>query len=198
MGQRLCIVDALTSIKTRLMERTCDCIILIKSVIDTSVLFAVKRSKYIFILLSLVGCNRALPIQKMLSIEPALQPYVQEFEAAGASVGHKIIVDNLSMHFVTNLPAETLGECWMMNRGASGTPRIFMNANVWPSLTVSQQKAVAFHELAHCVLWLVHDTTWITMGINYIPRSIMYPYIQSGYVYDTYWSYYVNELFNGP
>jgi len=198
MVQKLCGAAVQMKNKIKLMVKTCDFITRIKAVNGFVVLFVIKRSSYFFLLLSLFGCNRHLPIHKVVSIDPILQPYVNEFVQAAAANGHPVTIDNLSMHFVNTLPATTNGECYMMAEGNDGTPLIYINANTWPSWSEALRKGITFHEMGHCILWLEHDTTMIiTSRSDFIPRSIMYPYSLNDYIYLTYWNYYMNELFNG-
>lgn len=86
----------------------------------------------------------------------------------------------------------------MNNQGTTGVPLVQISSDEWPNLGTVQRQALLHHELGHCVLWLQHDPTWITTpDDDYIPKSIMYPYIESEEVYVKYWNYYVYELFTG-
>lgn len=197
MEQKSCGVAVRVKNKIKHMAKTCDFITRIKAVNGSVALFVVRRSKYFFILMSLVGCNQSL-IQKDLSLDPQLTPYAKEFVTTSEAYGHPLVIDNLSMHFGTNLGPDILGECWAKNKGINGTPTVLISSELWPDLSEIERKAVVFHELGHCVLWLEHDENWIRIGPDYITRSIMYPYIQPEIIYLNYWNYYMNELFNGP
>jgi hypothetical protein len=158
----------------------------------------------VFIAVLLLGCNRSLTVPKIVSIDPALQSYVDAFVAAGHAAGHNIVIDNLTMHFATNSQmngntGDAVGECMMMDEGTTGTPRVLIDSDAWVLFSEPVKQAIIFHELGHCVLWLQHDTTEITTSRwDYIPRSIMYPYVQMTITYEEYWNYYTMELFNGP
>lgn len=153
-------------------------------------------NKIILILLVLTGCNQNIKRQSELSLNKDLAPYVQEFIQAGVSVGKRVVVDDLSLHFSDRLDADVAGQCQPNDKGTYGTPTILISTKYWPSLTEILRRQVMFHELGHCVLWLDHDETWVTIGQDYIPRSIMYPSMQNEYIYAVHWDYYVNELFN--
>lgn len=156
---------------------------------------------WVILFLALGACNQKLRVPKMLSIDPNLAGYVQDFEAESRAAGRPVVVDNLSLHFVTTLGTNplgiTIGECEAMNRGEYGTPRIFIALDTWGGLTPMLRKEVLFHEMGHCVLWLEHDETMITLNGWYIPKSIMYPSIQAESTYAMFWPYYMHELFTG-
>lgn len=157
------------------------------------------RSKEIILLLSFVlaGCNQHLKPYKILSIDPQLQPYFYSFLKDAADLGHPILVDNLSMHFVTNLiPSSHQGVC----EKNKNPPRILISLQYWQSFQEIEKKALVYHELGHCVLGLEHDNEYICFSEynECIPRSLMYPYSISAWFYSKYWNYYASELFNGP
>lgn len=193
MERELCTVDVKTKIKIRLMGVICAFTMPISKAIGTAVRFAVKRSNFFIMLLSLAGCGHKMEAPKVVSIDSKLNDYVQDFVVAGASVHHPVVIDNLIVQFSSSLTAPTEAECFN-----SSTPRILVNSNIWFEFSEIEQEAIMFHELGHCILNLGHDTTMITLGGDYIPRSIMYPYSQSDQIYLDHWDYYVNELFNGP
>jgi len=202
MVQKLCGAIAPMKTKIKLMAKTCVSIILTKMLHGFVVLFADKRSNLFITIFFLVGCNQKLQHTKMVSIDPSLQPYADQFVAAGQASGHNIVIDDLSMHFAPSADmqaaSDVVGECFMMNNGQDQTPILLIDSDFWATISEPVKQGLTFHELGHCVLFLYHDTVSITTSLNdYIPRSIMYPYISNEIVYITYWLYYTNELFNG-
>jgi hypothetical protein len=148
------------------------------------------------LLLSLAGCNTKLHIEKLVSIDPTFQSYVNDFVREGKAVGKNIVIDNLSIHFTNNLTGETLGECFSYNHGTDGTPLILINSQDWLAEIDDYKRIVMFHEMGHCVLWREHITTF-NGPFGYI-TSIMFPYIQNDVsIYYSNWSYYMKELFYG-
>lgn len=190
MVQKLCGVVARAIIKIKNMVKTCDFTTRINAVSGFVVLFVVKRNNLFVILFSLIGCQEQ---SYVVFIDPVLQPYAQSFIESGQSVNYPIVIDNLVMKFSTNLPVNINGQCALRQ-----TPIILINKYVWSLLPEITKKALVFHELGHCVLYLQHDMIWIMIGSDTIPRSIMYPYLQKDLVYLNHWDYYINELFNGP
>lgn len=151
-------------------------------------------NKVLFVISFLIGCSSPEP--KVLFVDKAFTSYVEEFIHAGASVNHPVTVDNLIIVFSTELDDDILGVC---EQTTDGTPRIQISLQNWVTSIEIEKKAVVFHELGHCVLWLDHDEVWInTLQSDNVPRSLMYPYIEDAYIYTKYWNYYINELFNGP
>jgi hypothetical protein len=156
-------------------------------------------NKTIFLIIySLLGCNTSLALPKHVVIDPVFQPFVQDFIQDAASVGHPIIIDNLVIHFTTKLELIYLGECQDWSHGRYGTPIIKISQQNWSSLQLQARKSLLYHELGHCVLWLDHDDSWITTSLgDSIPRSLMYTSGDYSIAELKYWSYYINELFNG-
>lgn len=139
----------------------------------------------------LIGCNSQLIAQKIVSIDPVLDGYVENFIQIGHLEGHDIIIDNLVLHFTANLGEEILGQCSL-----GVTPAILISEYYWDALTEIEKTITVFHELGHCILLRSHDEVEINMGGYVVPQSVMYPYILEGEIYSTYWKYYTHELFN--
>lgn len=151
------------------------------------------------IAVALVGCNQKLKVQKVYSVPAVFQEYVDGFEDEAKAVGKPIFVDNISIRFSKpgQLDDNTLGQCTDMNKGEYGTPHIEMNIDDWDDMSLTERKAVLYHELGHCVLWRDHDEGYVTENGEYIVKSIMFPYIQDDGTYLRHWSYYMHELFYG-
>lgn len=150
--------------------------------------------KLSFCLMFLLGCNRNLEQQKIVSIDSSLQPYVNDFVDEGRSEGVTIVIDNLSVRFADDIPGVAIGQCSMFDHGTVGTPSIIIERAYWDSHSEIAKKVVIFHELGHCVLFREHVWGWTASNIV---ASIMYYSIQYDSMYSNNWAYYMHELFHG-
>lgn len=138
--------------------------------------------------LFLTGCNRDLPVSKMISIDPTFQTYVNDFVTEAKNQNYPLSIDDISIHFDSSLDVTTLGEC---RRYSQGTPLILINQQDWPNENDVIHRVLLFHELGHCILNREHLNT-LTNGIV---TSIMYLYMQNSSMYSDNWAYYMHELF---
>lgn len=149
-----------------------------------------------FILLT--GCMTRFIAPKAVSIDPELQPYINEFLIDARVNGVNVVIDDLIVKFASNLGTDILGDCYMNDRGQDGPPLVQISIDEWPTLGPYQRQSLLFHELGHCVFWYEHDQSWVTTPLgDYIPKSIMFPYIEPENIMETYWNYYVIEFFTG-
>lgn len=155
------------------------------------------KALMIFCLLLLTACNRKLELSKEVYIDIELAPYVTEFVADSVAVGRPVFIDNLIVKFQSGLGGDVLGECQDANGGTEGTPNIYINSDNWDEQSAISKKAIMYHELGHCVLFLGHDETMININGYLIAKSIMYPWIQADNIYRDHWNSYVYELFTG-
>ena len=152
--------------------------------------------RYVFVLfLFLSACGGLFEGPPVVSIEPALQEYVDNFLVEGASRGHPIQITDLIVRFSPDLGDNVLGECWT---GGSSTPTIYISMRYWPYETVVYRRIIMFHELGHCVLNREHELTGRIRNGYCTPSSIMWPYIiDETNMYLTNWNDYMVELFTG-
>lgn len=112
-------------------------------------------------------------------IDPELAPILAMYRAAAPNSGH---YDNFTEFQFGELPANTLGHCYITRYGWSTERRVIMRRIAGEALTV-----VALHELAHCLHDVPHSND---------PQSIMAAQL---YVNEAYWAEYLpkrlQELF---
>lgn len=153
--------------------------------------------RLILICFTLIGCA---PIGKVqlasLSVDPEIQPYVTIYENESTRMGHPIVVRNLEARFgPTDFRGPTvIGYC--QRSSWSYTPLVVINREFWNSASSNEREHLMFHELGHCLLDLDHDDAVILIGIDWVPRSIMNPYIFEESVYVAHREYYLQNLFN--
>jgi hypothetical protein len=155
----------------------------------------------------LLGCNRGLPLPApQVSIDPVLQPYVNDFVADAASVGRTIDINNLIVQFAPDLGnsslGETVGECKIQyyNGNVYGTPTILIDRPFFEGTDAWSRHTVMYHEMGHCVLFRVHRLDWISLYgpdlfQHSIASSIMYPYVVASADAQMFSNYYVSEMF---
>lgn len=71
---------------------------------------------------------------------------------------------------------------------------IILDREFWDEITDAGREELIFHEFGHCILNLGHDSTFVLINGNVMPKSIMYPYIIGGTVYLDNRGYYLEEL----
>lgn len=132
----------------------------------------------------------------IVSIDPALQEYVDEFVAESNHQGRHVRITDLSVHFTPKLTGTHLASC--DNYHGDDTNIILVDASKWEWESPEYRKAMMFHELGHCVLNRPHLLTWSIRNGRWIVDSIMFPDIQSDTsMYVDNWDYYMVELFTG-
>jgi len=103
-----------------------------------------------------------------------------------------------SIYFANNINPY-IGMCsyYYNYDGVYNTIRI--NPDYWYNISQYQKEQLMFHELAHCIYKLQHDTTIVTLRTYNnkmkCPKSIMYP-ILFDTCYNNYRTYYLEELRN--
>jgi hypothetical protein len=118
-------------------------------------------------------------------------PYVSRFEDTSIDFGNAVKVDNLVVQFgQMDTPAEH-GVCDITGDGSP--PTITIDQAYWNQADENTREALIFHELGHCVLRRVHETT---IAANGEPESMMYPYTMDKQVYAKYRQQYLQELYS--
>lgn len=124
-------------------------------------------------------------------IEPALEQYVQSFQADSNRLGRPMAITNLVVQFDT-LDSKVIANC---TRG-NGTSVIRFSTtyyNYYMSQGMeSDIEQVMYHELGHCILGLSHNDT--KAGQYNWPSSIMNTYHFAGWLYSQYKHDYLLEL----
>lgn len=99
--------------------------------------------------LLLTGCGH----ERVVSIEPVYQIYVDTFIAEAAKRGRTIIIDDLIIQTVPKLDGYTFGMCevatWF-------TPTISVSKKLWDIHYEPQREILILHELGHCILGYDH------------------------------------------
>jgi len=157
--------------------------------------------------LGLTACNRSLPLPPpQVSIDPALQKYVDAFVADGATAGRNLDITNLIVRFSPPLGSsslgETVGECKTQYYEGNiyGTPTILIDQDFFNATDEWSRHTLLYHELGHCVLFRVHRFDWISLYgpdlyQHSIASSIMYPYVIASADAQMFANYYVSEMF---
>lgn len=129
-----------------------------------------------------------------LQIDPPFQGYVNAFEQVSSEQGSALVISDLIVQFGSTPSLNETGVCeWAENE----TPRITLNERIWNTLSDYDRQEVMFHELGHCVLKRIHQTSEIMAysGTVRIAESVMYPYRISGTIYRDNITHYNGELF---
>lgn len=134
-----------------------------------------------------LGCGSPT---KRAEIDPALQPYVDEF-----SRQFGMTVDWIPTKFKV-LEGNWVGVCEYSGEGEDFKAiAINIDPDYWEDADEGERESLIMHEFGHCVLQRDHDDAWITMGGQRIPRSVMNSYVFSGSLYLAFKDYYMKELF---
>lgn len=125
--------------------------------------------------------------KKQAYIEPEFEYFVDLFE-----LEQKVTVD-IEMKFA-KLELPSVGMCYyyQYQDGTREFVNIEIDPDYWQSTSETRKEVLLFHELGHCVLGRDHDEQKVYYTV---PKSIMYPYLFE-HAYQTYRSYYVEELQN--
>lgn len=147
----------------------------------------------IFICISLINCKK----DKIYSVPPEIQPYIDRFIAEGKARNQNIIIDNLVVIYEQNLNVDGLnaaGVC-TFNKKNPHTIKLDTTSGNWQN-NLSSREQLIFHELGHCVLERNHTSIKFESD-NF--KSIMKPSGEQLYGPNTTnfkRSYYLDELFN--
>lgn len=132
--------------------------------------------------------------EAFLQVDSAFSDYVHNFEQVAAQEHQPLVINDLVVSFGDTPNLNETGVCeWAENT----TPTVIVNQRIWNTLNDYDKQEVIFHELGHCILRRVHQSTEIMAYNNtmQIPESIMYPYRITGSVYRDNMVHYNDELF---
>jgi len=101
--------------------------------------------RYLILLVILSSCGK-------LYIDPALQPYIDQFELAGNIPTGPLVA---KFGVLTRVTGEE-GEC---STNFFSAPTITINPTFWAFASETDRTLVVFHELGHCVLNRAHNNT---------------------------------------
>lgn len=140
-----------------------------------------------------------------VSIDPALEPYVDRFVSDAKAQGVELDITNLIVQFGDLGPAPAQGSGADAEIGFcewSATPTITINNNPnalnhWALADDRFHEWAMYHELGHCVLNRGHTSAlWTALDGSSEPESIMYPYAPNLSEYGANRAHYVEELFD--
>lgn len=152
-----------------------------------------KIIPYFIGILFLLNCKK----DKIYSVPPEIQPYINSFIAEANSRGINLVIDDLVVIYEENLNVngvDAAGVC-SFNKKEPHTIKLDTTSGNWQN-SLSSREQLIFHELGHCVLNRSHTDIKFASD-NY--KSIMKP---SGEQLYGPWAanykrtYYLDELFN--
>ncbi|MBC7385228.1 MAG: hypothetical protein H7301_03575 [Cryobacterium sp.] len=132
--------------------------------------------------------------ESFLQVDAPFVDFVSNFEQVAAQESSPMVVNDLVVVFGSTPTLNETGVCeWAENE----TPRIIINQSIWNTLNDYDRQEVIFHELGHCLLRRVHQTSEIVgyNGASQVPESVMYPYRIPGSIYRDNMAHYNDELF---
>lgn len=149
----------------------------------------------IIIILSLFLASCAQPLsQQDPDSDPQLMAFIEQFESlTGKNFDGKT-------YFTTTeeLKEFGVGVLAVCTKYLGGKKEIYIDENFWEQSDDSFKEELIFHELGHCVLNRDHDDRLVGMNIEntvyIIPKTIMYPYVFGGIIYEKFHDYYTREL----
>ncbi len=155
----------------------------------------------VFLLCAVLGFSASACSSKdkahdsFLQVDAPFQNFVNNFEQVSATEGQPLTINDLVIQF-GNTP--TLNETGVCEWADNETPKITVNERIWNTLNDYDKQEVIFHELGHCILKRIHQTSEIMAYSNTIQvaESIMYPYRISGTIYRDNMVHYNGELFS--
>ena len=157
--------------------------------------------------LFLLACNNKeeLPMNGVIDIAPAFQPYVDAFltEANERGIPIDFSDTGLSLQFNT-LPMGTAAQCQEIGDDRRGSHEILFDENLWAIAAPQRKEFLVFHELGHCELARAHQNDQFPNGEW---RSMMQGAIQNAPLSDKNQGrpvvfygyrkeYYLDELFD--
>ena len=119
-------------------------------------------------------------------VHPYVEPFYESFEEV-----FKVKISGIGAGFyVSHKFGTKMAVCH--NYGISQQIRI--DYEKWLYLTYYDKEQLIWHELAHCMFGIDHDTSIAKHRFRWITASIMYPYMIPTDMYVFNRSYYIKEL----
>lgn len=135
-----------------------------------------------------IGC--AKPHERQYYVAPEIQQHFDNFKIEAWAHGLQLYTPDIIVTFGEMPYPNWAGYCKI---GPKSTPIVVIRRTVYDSYTYYEREQLVFHELAHCLLKLEHNTT---LDGNGQPNSIMWPtYINTAY-YEAHRANYLRQLFN--
>ena len=143
----------------------------------------------------MVGCGQGSSASSQIPSDVA--PIVAQFQQDALAQNHPVSTDQVQYSF-QSLPQvngeQAIGDC---QQGGGTPPTVILDTASWATMTDTQKEMVVYHELGHCVLGRVHDSSYFAVpNTNFsIVNSLMYPSQTDPGNYEIYRAHYMQELF---
>jgi len=145
------------------------------------------------LLLVVVPSLFAISCGKQLHSGPdELTAYVEEFQAAGASVNRPIQVGQIKLKLVKSLDQYGAAVAGYCDRTKTPPEVLILKAR-WAGFGEVEREMLIFHELGHCVLGREH--LGLVNPVNRLPVSLMFPGMIPAAIYSAARGHYIYELF---
>jgi hypothetical protein len=127
-----------------------------------------------------------------------IAPIVAKFQQDALAQNHVVDTDSVQYSFQSlgqENGEQEIGDCQMNSDGSN--PTVIIDTNSWASFSDTQKEMLVYHELGHCVLGRVHDSSyWAVPSTAFsIVNSLMYPSQTDASNYEIYRDHYMQELF---
>jgi hypothetical protein len=124
----------------------------------------------------LLGCGKEK--KKEVIVEAAYSPYFEQFKVLVTAVGGSVTIEDLAIVSAADLGStRVLAVCEIPAQTGEDDddkrPTVKIGPS-WSTLNEDQRLALLSHELMHCLLGAVHDSTMFTNGNA---ASLMNPYL---------------------
>lgn len=136
----------------------------------SKVLNVPMRFIYPVVLVFLLGCSKDSDFTPVYDVPEDVQPFVETFINEAASRGFSFEIKNLIIKYDESQVSTHCGQCNSdaLNANVQKVITIYPNVHCW--FSPEEQEALLFHELGHCFLGRLHDTSLLPNGD---PKSIM-------------------------
>jgi len=129
------------------------------------------RFAFLLIVLTfLLGCSKDSDFIPVYAVPDDLQPIIETFVGEAASRGFSVEITNLIIAYDETLPITHCGQCNSTALNVNVQKIITINPNIQCWFSAQEREAFLFHELGHCILGRLHDSTLLPSGD---PKSIM-------------------------
>jgi len=124
-----------------------------------------RRLILVIAIFSMIGCKEEVKKERelMYYVDPALVEYYLDFKSDIESIGLELANENISFSIVLgrtppNVAGIALG---MFNKHCVN---IVIDISLWSYLNAKERKALIYHEMAHDVFGLKHNTCSLMTG----------------------------------
>jgi hypothetical protein len=113
-----------------------------------------------------------------------------------AQAGVNMAYNNLVLTSEDISTSGVLGQCTVYRNSSNAIVerRVTIDIPYWNTLSKADREELMYHELAHCILLRGHTST--SARISGVPDSMMHMYHMGPTLYNAYYAWYLNELFD--